>query len=75
MYVFQGFIGSCKEGYTTTLGREGSDFSGAIVGNAMDAKEVVIWKDVPGLLNADPKHFKNTKRLANISYHEAVELA
>ena len=73
--ITQGFIGSCDQGHTTTLGREGSDFTAAIFANVMDASEVVIWKDVPGLLNADPKHFSNTKKLNNISYHEAVELA
>ena len=75
VYVTQGFIGSCEQGHTTTLGREGSDFSAAILAHALDASEVVIWKDVPGLLNADPKYFSNTKKLNNISYHEAVELA
>ena len=75
VYITQGFIGSCERGHTTTLGREGSDFTAAIFANVLDASEVVIWKDVPGLLNADPKHFSNTKKLNNISYHEAVELA
>lgn len=75
VYVIQGFIGSCDDGHSTTLGREGSDFTAAIVANVMEAKEVIIWKDVPGLLNADPKYFSNTKKLNNISYHEAVELA
>lgn len=75
VYVAQGFVGSCDQGHNTTLGREGSDFTAAIFANVMDASEVTIWKDVPGLLNADPKHFSNTKKLNNISYHEAVELA
>ena len=75
VYVVQGFIGSCEQGHTTTLGREGSDFTAAIIAHSLDASEVVIWKDVPGLLNADPKYFSNTKKLDNISYHEAVELA
>lgn len=74
-YVIQGFIGSNQEGMTTTLGREGSDFTAGIIGSIMEAEEVVIWKDVPGLLNADPKYFSNTKKLNNISYHEAIELA
>ncbi|MEQ8324838.1 MAG: aspartate kinase [Vicingaceae bacterium] len=74
-YVTQGFIGSCEQGHSTTLGREGSDFSAAVFAHALDATEVVIWKDVPGLLNADPKYFSNTVKLDNISYHEAVELA
>lgn len=75
VYVIQGFIGHYNEDQATTLGREGSDFTAAVVGNVMDAVEVVIWKDVPGLLNADPKYFKNTIQLNNISYHESVELA
>lgn len=75
VYLIQGFIGSSEEGHSTTLGREGSDFTAAIIGNIMDVKEVVIWKDVPGLLNADPKFFQNTTKLNNISYHEAIELA
>jgi len=75
VYLLQGFIGSCEEGHSTTLGREGSDFTAAIIGNLMNAKEVVIWKDVSGLLNADPKFFSNTRKLNNISYHEAIELA
>jgi len=75
VYLMQGFIGFYAAGHATTLGREGSDFSAAIVGNVMDAKEVIIWKDVPGLLNADPKFFSNTIKLNNISYHEAIELA
>lgn len=75
VYLMQGFIGSTKNDMSTTLGREGSDFTAGIVGSIMDAKEVIIWKDVPGLLNADPKFFSNTKKLNNISYHEAIELA
>lgn len=71
----QGFIGKNESGYTTTLGREGSDFTAAILANALDAEEVTIWKDVPGILNADPKFFNGAEKLANISYHEAVELA
>ena len=74
-YVTQGFIGSNLDGETTTLGREGSDFSAAIFGWCMDAEEVVIWKDVDGLLNADPKRFNNTEILKNISFKEAIELS
>jgi aspartate kinase len=74
-YVAQGFIGSNLDGETTTLGREGSDFSAAIFGWCMDAEEVVIWKDVDGLLNADPKRFNNTEILKNISFKEAIELS
>ena len=71
----QGFIGSSSENFTTTLGREGSDFSAAIFASSLNAKEVVIWKDVEGMLNADPKHYEATVKLENISYKEAVELA
>ena len=71
----QGFIGSDPKGRTTTLGREGSDFSAAILGYCMRVKEVTIWKDVPGILNADPKWFDNPQKLDILSFHEAVELA
>jgi aspartate kinase len=71
----QGFIGSTSEGHTTTLGREGSDYSAAIFSYILDADEMVIWKDVPGLLNADPKFFPEAEKLDSISYHEAIELA
>ena len=71
----QGFMGATTDGATTTLGREGSDFTAAIFAYALKAKEMVIWKDVPGLLNADPKYFSVTERLASISYREAIELA
>lgn len=71
----QGFIGSSKNNKTTTLGREGSDYSAAIFGSCLHSDEVVIWKDVPGMLNADPKRFQNTKKLDTISYSEAIELA
>lgn len=73
--ITQGFIGSSSENFTTTLGREGSDFSAAIFASSLNATEVVIWKDVEGMLNADPKHYKSTVKLENISYKEAVELA
>lgn len=73
--VTQGFIGATSENYTSTLGREGSDFSAAIIASALQAEEVVIWKDVEGMLNADPKYFEKTVKLNNISYREAVELA
>ena len=71
----QGFIGADHQGVYTTLGREGSDFTAAILANVLDAEEVSIWKDVPGLMNADPKRFDNTIKLEEISYHEAIELA
>jgi aspartate kinase len=73
--VTQGFIGATSQGYTTTLGREGSDFSAAIFAFSLDAEEVTIWKDVPGLLNADPKIFDKTMLLPKISYQEAIELS
>ncbi len=75
LVITQGFIGGTPQGFTTTLGREGSDYSAAIIAYALNAKEVVIWKDVPGLLNADPKILDNTVLLDNISYQEAIELA
>lgn len=75
IFVSQGFIGHTSEGFTTTLGREGSDYSAAIVAYALSAQDVTIWKDVPGMLNADPKYFKNTQLLTAISYKEAIELA
>ncbi|MCB9174830.1 MAG: aspartate kinase [Flavobacteriales bacterium] len=75
VFLTQGFIGSSSENFTTTLGREGSDFSAGILAYCLNAESVTIWKDVPGMLNADPKLFSETKMLSNISYHEAVELA
>lgn len=71
----QGFIGADPQGNSTTLGREGSDYSAAIFAYALDAEEVVIWKDVPGLLNADPQFFKETVKIDRISYSDAIELA
>jgi len=73
--ITQGFMGSSSELFTTTLGREGSDFTAGILAYCLNAQGVTIWKDVPGMLNADPKWFDNTEKLDNISYHEAVELA
>lgn len=75
IFLTQGFIGRTKDGSTTTLGREGSDFSAAIFAHCLDAGELTIWKDVPGLLNADPKRMENTVKLEQISYSEAIELA
>lgn len=71
----QGFLGATPKGATTTLGREGSDYTAAIFAYATQAEEMVIWKDVPGLLNADPKYFSVTEKLASISYREAIELS
>ena len=75
LHVTQGFIASNSDTDTTTLGREGSDFTASIIGTCLAVDEVVIWKDVNGLLNADPKWFDNTKVLKNISYKEAIELS
>lgn len=73
--ITQGFIGSDPNNFTTTLGREGSDYTAAIFAYALDAESVTIWKDVPGVLNADPRVFDNTQLLHQISYREAIELA
>ena len=73
--VTQGFIGGTSENYTTTLGREGSDYTAAIIAYVLDAECVTIWKDVPGVLNADPKWFDDTVMLEQLSYHDAIELA
>lgn len=75
LIVSQGFIGSDSNNFTTTLGREGSDYSAAIFAYALGAESVTIWKDVPGVLNGDPRHFDNTTLLNQISYREAIELA
>jgi len=72
--ITQGFIGSNKDNFTTTLGREGSDYTAAIFAYALDAKELVIWKDVPGIMNADPKKFPAAIKYNKLSYQEAVEM-
>ncbi len=72
--VAPGFIGSTLSNHTTSLGREGSDFTAAIFAAALDADELVIWKDVPGVLNCDPKQFSDAVLLEQINYHEAVEM-
>lgn len=75
MYITQGFIGSStKPVVTTTLGREGSDYTGAIFANLLDAKELSVWKDVDGVRNADPKRFEHTEKIPHLSYSEATEL-
>ena len=74
-FLTQGFIGSAKNGNRTTLGREGSDYTAAILAYAMNAEKVVIWKDVVGVLNADPRLNENAVKLDEISYQEAIELA
>jgi len=73
--VTQGFIASSRKGYTTTLGREGSDYTASILGYCLNVKRIVIWKDVAGFLNADPKIFQNTVKLDYISYKDSIELA
>ena len=70
----QGFIGGTSENFTTTLGREGSDYTAALLAYFTNARQVIIWKDVPGVLNADPKYFKNTKKINELTYHDAIEL-
>lgn len=71
----QGFIAGTAENQTTTLGREGSDYSAAILAYTLDAECVTVWKDVPGILNADPKRFANAIKIDRLTYHETVELA
>lgn len=74
--VTQGFLGAEENNnFTTTLGREGSDYTAAIFAYCLDAEDVTIWKDVPGVLNADPRHFSKTTLLNHISYREAIEMA
>lgn len=72
--ITQGFIGGTSENFTTTLGREGSDYTAAILAYCMDAQEVSIWKDVPGVLTADPRLFEKAEKLDRISYREAIEM-
>lgn len=73
--ITQGFIGGTSENFTTTLGREGSDYSAAIFASCLGAESLTIWKDVPGVLNADPKVFKDTKVYSHIPYVEALEMS
>lgn len=75
VFVTQGFIAGADQLSTTTLGREGSDYSAAILAYALDAECVSVWKDVAGLLNADPRYFPDAKKIEHISYKEAIELA
>ena len=75
VYVTQGFLGSDPNYFTTTLGREGSDYSAAIIAYCLNAESLTIWKDVPGVLNADPRFFEHPVLLKKISYEEAIELA
>ncbi|MEC7265572.1 MAG: aspartate kinase [Bacteroidota bacterium] len=73
--ITQGFLGSDDNNFTTTLGREGSDYTAAILAYCLNAESVTIWKDVPGVLNADPRNFEEAQLLEQISYREAIELA
>jgi len=73
--ITQGFLGSDENNFTTTLGREGSDYTAAIFAYCLNAESVTIWKDVPGVMNADPRFFDNAVLLNQISYREAIELA
>lgn len=74
LYVTQGFIGSTPASLTTTLGREGSDYTAAILGNVLEAESVSFWKDVPGVLSADPKKMEGAIKIDSLSYREAVEM-
>ncbi|MBC7525317.1 MAG: aspartate kinase [Flavobacterium sp.] len=75
LQITQGFLGSDENSFTTTLGREGSDYTAAIFAYCLNAESITIWKDVPGVLNADPRYFENAVLLNQISYREAIELA
>ncbi len=75
LYITQGFIGGTLTNQTTTFGREGSDYTAAILANLLDAEDVSIWKNVPGIMNADPDFFGETQKLDEISYKEAIELS
>ncbi len=75
LFITQGFLGGTTTSHTTTLGREGSDYTAAILGNMLSAQDVTIWKNVPGVLNADPDFFSSTQKLDELSYREAIELS
>ena len=75
LYITQGFLGEDPQGNTTTLGREGSDYTAAIFAHCLNAKNLTIWKDVDGVLSADPRYFENAHLLHQISYSEAIEMA
>lgn len=74
-YLTQGFLGGTLSNLTTTLGREGSDYTAAIIGYVLNAREVTIWKDVPGVLNADPRWYSEAVKINELSYNEAIELS
>ncbi len=73
--ITQGFIGGTSENFSTTLGREGSDYSAAIFASCLNAESLTVWKDVPGIMNADPKLFKDAKKYEELPYSEALEMA
>jgi aspartate kinase len=75
IFLSQGFIGINTHGNPTTLGREGSDYTAAVAGNLLDADSVTIWKDVPGILNADPREFEHTVHIPELTYLDAVDMA
>ena len=75
LVITQGFIAGSADGHTSTLGREGSDYSASILSYCLGAESMTIWKDVPGFLNADPKYFPDTVKIEQIPYNEAIELA
>ena len=75
VYIGQGFIGANTKGDPTTLGREGSDYTAAVVANLLNAENLTIWKDVPGILNADPRLYPQAMLVPELTYSEAVELA
>lgn len=75
VFIGQGFIGGAPDGTTTTLGREGSDYSAAVAAYILDAESMAVWKDVDGVLNADPKIFPDARHIAELSYLDAIELA
>ncbi|HBL74621.1 MAG: hypothetical protein A2W90_00120 [Bacteroidetes bacterium GWF2_42_66] len=75
LIITQGFLGGTTTNHTTTLGREGSDYTAAILANILDAQDVTIWKNVPGILNADPDFLPATQKLDELSYREAIELS
>ena len=75
MILTQGFIGSTDENESTTLGREGSDYSAAVFANLLNAENQTIWKDVPGVMNADPKQYKEAQLISELTYREVIEMA
>ncbi len=75
IFIGQGFIGGAPDGTTTTLGREGSDYSAAVVANILDAESMAVWKDVDGVLNADPKIFPDAVQIVELNYLDTIELA